>query len=164
MFIINALASIGHLVCLNNDLDLGQFLSIVDLVHHWPNLFMHLWWLVWLLHLWYLVDLCLYAWSLLVALSSFIHCGDRISCLISEALVDALFSWTWLRLEHAFVVAYLVLLPCPYFGWTYSFFLESCRGFFLGHELLCLECAFGGTPRPFPLVVVFWWSLPLGVV
>ena len=41
MLIIDALTSIGHLVCLNNDLSLGHFLSIVDLVHPWPNLLVH---------------------------------------------------------------------------------------------------------------------------
>ena len=42
MLIVDALVPLRHLECLNNDLNLGHFLSIVDLEHPWPNFLMHL--------------------------------------------------------------------------------------------------------------------------
>ena len=126
LHVVNALVSLGYLECLNNDLNLSHFLPTIDFMHPWPNFLMRLWELVWLSCLWYLVDLCLYAWSLLIELPSFVHYGHRIICLISKTFVDALLMWTWLRLEHAFWVAYLVSLPYPCFGSSCSLFLESC--------------------------------------
>ena len=50
-----------------------------------------------------------------------------INFLIFETLVDALLTWTWLRLKYAIAeVAHFVSLSYPFFGWSCFHSLESC--------------------------------------